>query len=89
MTDTIKTWQERTTHCDAPRHHDFYSCMMQAEIDELRAALAQLEQVRRETIEECAKVCADKSPAEYATGKVDHNEMAWVDSCAFDIRKLK
>jgi len=36
----IKTWQERTVACAAQRHHDFYTCMMQAEIDELRSALA-------------------------------------------------
>lgn len=48
----IKTWQERTAACEAPRHHDFYTCMMQAEIDELRAALqecdAELELIRVE-----------------------------------------
>ena len=36
--------------------------------------------------EACAKVCDDKVEAEYATGKVDHNEMAWTQSCAIDIR---
>lgn len=36
----IKTWQERTVACAAQRHHDFYTCMMQAEIDEFRSALA-------------------------------------------------
>ena len=34
----------------------------------------------------CAKVCADKVDAEYATGKVDHNEMAWTQACAIAIR---
>lgn len=36
--------------------------------------------------EACAKVCEGKVEAEYATGKVDHNEMAWTKSCAIDIR---
>ena len=36
--------------------------------------------------EACAKVCEEKIDAEYATGKVDHNEMAWTQSCAIAIR---
>ena len=36
--------------------------------------------------EVCAKVCDDKVDAEYATGKVDHNEMGWTQSCAIAIR---
>ena len=36
--------------------------------------------------EECAKVCDDKVNSEYATGKVDHNEMAWTQACAIAIR---
>lgn len=36
--------------------------------------------------EECAKVCDDKVDAEYTTGKVDHNEMGWTQSCAAAIR---
>lgn len=36
--------------------------------------------------EACAKVCDEKVEAEYATGKVDHNEMGWTQSCAIDIR---
>jgi len=36
--------------------------------------------------EACAKVCDDKVNAEYATGKVDHNEMGWTQSCAIAIR---
>lgn len=34
----------------------------------------------------CAKVCDEKVGAEYATGKVDHNEMGWTQACAIDIR---
>jgi hypothetical protein len=36
--------------------------------------------------EACAKVCDDKVDAEYATGKVDHNEMGWTQACAIAIR---
>ena len=36
--------------------------------------------------EECAKVCDGKVDAEYATGKVDHNEMGWTQACAITIR---
>lgn len=36
--------------------------------------------------EACAKLCEDKVDAEYATGKVDHNEMGWTQACAIDIR---
>lgn len=36
--------------------------------------------------EECAKVCDEKVNAEYATGKVDHNEMGWTQACAISIR---
>lgn len=34
----------------------------------------------------CAKVCRDMIDAEYKTGKVDHNEMAWTQACANAIR---
>lgn len=36
--------------------------------------------------EACAKVCDAKVDAEYATGKVDHNEMGWTQACAIEIR---
>jgi len=36
--------------------------------------------------EACAKVCDSKVDAEYATGKVDHNEMGWTQACAAAIR---
>ena len=36
--------------------------------------------------EECAKLCCDMIDAEYKTGKVDHNEMAWTQYCAEAIR---
>ena len=42
--------------------------------------------VRKDEREACAKVCDEKVDAEYATGKVDHNEMGWTQSCAIAIR---
>lgn len=36
--------------------------------------------------EACAQVCDEKVGAEYATGKVDHNEMGWTQYCAMAIR---
>lgn len=39
--------------------------------------------------EACALVCEGFSAAEYTTGKVDHNEMAWTDHCAMSIRARK
>jgi hypothetical protein len=36
--------------------------------------------------EACARVCDEKVAAEYATGKVDHNEMDWTQACAIAIR---
>lgn len=36
--------------------------------------------------EACAAVCCDMIDAEYKTGKVDHNEMAWTQACANAIR---
>ena len=36
--------------------------------------------------EACARVCDEKVNAEYATGKVDHHEMAWTQACAIAIR---
>ena len=36
--------------------------------------------------EACAELCDEKVDSEYATGKVDHNEMAWTQACAIAIR---
>jgi hypothetical protein len=36
--------------------------------------------------EACAQICDAKVDAEYATGKVDHNEMGWTQACALSIR---
>ena len=40
-------------------------------------------------LEEAAKVCESQIDLEYATGKVDHNEIAWCMKLAIDIRGLK
>ena len=37
--------------------------------------------------EECAKICDENIDPEYKTGKVDHNEIAWAQLCAIQIRK--
>jgi hypothetical protein len=39
--------------------------------------------------EACAKVCDQSVDAEYATGKVDHNEIGWTQFCAIAIRARK
>jgi len=47
------------------------------------------EQMRKAVADEreaCAKVCDAKVDAEYATGKVDHNERGWTQACAAAIR---
>lgn len=43
-------------------------------------------QVAEREREACVKLCDDKVDAEYATGKVDHNEMGWTQACALAIR---
>lgn len=40
-------------------------------------------------LEEAAKLCESQIDLEYATGKVDHNEIAWCMKLAIDIRRLK
>ena len=35
--------------------------------------------------QECADMCSAMTEAEYATGKVDHNEIAWTQKCAIKI----
>lgn len=42
--------------------------------------------IREHEREACAAVCCDMIDAEYKTGKVDHNEMAWTQACANAIR---
>ena len=61
-----------------------------AEIERLKTASETMAgMVLKAVIDEseaCAKVCEQKVDAEYATGKVDHNEMGWAQSCAIAIR---
>jgi hypothetical protein len=52
----------------------------------LRTAIEQAEDAVAAEREACAKVCDEKVDAEYKTGKVDHNEMAWTQACASAIR---
>ena len=55
--------------------------------DTIEDLLVELEwQVRESEREACAAVCCDMIDAEYKTGKVDHNEMAWTQACAAAIR---
>jgi hypothetical protein len=42
----------------------------------------------QKAIQDATTICYDKVPYELKTGKVDHNEMAWSQSCAIDILKL-
>ena len=46
----------------------------------------QIEERTRNEREACAKMCDEKVDAEYKTGKVDHNEMAWTQACVIAIR---
>ena len=52
----------------------------QKELEHFAALVAAAER------EACAKVCVERVDAEYATGKVDHNEMGWTQACAIAIR---
>ena len=55
--------------------------------DTVEDLLKELEwQIAEREREACAKVCDEKVNAEYATGKVDHHEMAWTQACAIAIR---
>jgi len=61
-----------------------------AELDrKLYLAEARIKQLKEMIINEreaCATVCDGNVDAEYATGKVDHNEMSWSQACAIAIR---
>jgi hypothetical protein len=65
-----------TCICGLTAPHDFIPMCVQIAMD--RAIKAEREA--------CAQVCESFSSAEYATGKVDHNEQAWTDYCADAIR---
>jgi hypothetical protein len=64
------------------RYDGIHSCHSECQRP---ACVAMREAVLAER-EACAKVCDDKVDAEYATGKVDHNEMGWTQACAAAIR---
>ena len=73
------TRDEAVRYAFAELHQTFY--------DALHALMAKVDaRARAEEREACAKVCDGKVDAEYATGKVDHNEMSWSMACAIAIR---
>jgi len=73
------TRDEAARYAFAELHQTFY--------DALHALMAKVDaRARAEEREACAKVCDGKVDAEYATGKVDHNEMSWSMACAIAIR---
>lgn len=57
--------------------------------DVVTAILAACAEERRDALTEAAEVCRAKIDAEYKTGKVDHHEMAWCQSCEFAILALR
>jgi hypothetical protein len=65
--------------CDEPEVRYAYESW-DFELERFAALVAAAER------EACAKVCDQKVDAEYATGKVDHNEMGWTQACAIAIR---
>lgn len=69
--------------CDSDKvdawHNGFWT-LTQEELERFAALVAAAER------EACARLCDEKVDAEYATGKVDHNEMAWTQACAIAIR---
>jgi len=73
------TRDEAVRYAFAELHQTFF--------DELHALMAKVDaRARAQEREACAKVCDGKVDAEYATGKVDHNEMSWSMACAIAIR---
>ena len=68
------------TQCKMP--YDFVTGEI-VQIEKLERFAALVAAAEREA---CAKVCDEKVDAEYATGKVDHNEMGWTQACAIAIR---
>ena len=73
------TRDEAVRYAFAELHQTFF--------DELHALMAKVDaRARAEEREACAKVCDGKVDTEYATGKVDHNEMSWSMACAIAIR---
>jgi hypothetical protein len=58
---------------------DDFTCNLE-DIERFAALVAARER------EACAKICDEKVDSEYATGKVDRNEMAWTQACLIAIR---
>lgn len=69
--------------CDSDKvdawHNGFWT-LTQEELERFAALVAAAER------EACARLCDEKVDAEYATGNVDHNEMAWTQACVIAIR---
>jgi len=63
-----------------PYEYDTERVLYLKELERFAALVAARER------EACAKICDGKVDAEYATGKVDHNEMAWTQACLIAIR---
>ena len=63
-----------------PYEYDTYRVLYLKELERFAALVAAHER------DACAKVCDEKVDSEYATGKVDHNEMAWTQACVIAIR---
>jgi hypothetical protein len=68
----------RETDCLDDQH---YGSVWADKLERFAALVAAAER------EACAKVCDAKVDDEYATGKVDHNEIGWTQACAFAIRE--
>jgi hypothetical protein len=68
----------RETDCLDDQH---YGSVWADKLERFAALIAAAER------EACAKVCDAKVDDEYATGKVDHNEIGWTQACAFAIRE--
>jgi hypothetical protein len=66
-----------------PVDYNYRSSYYAGTSDEIERFAALVAAAEREA---CAKVCDQKVDAEYATGKVDHNEMGWTQACAIAIR---
>ncbi len=66
-----------------PADYTYRSSYYAGTSDEIERFAALVAAAEREA---CAKVCDQKVDAEYATGKVDHNEMGWTQACAIAIR---
>ena len=78
--DIIKMAREACDSDKVDAWHNGFWTLTQEELARFAALVAARER------EECARVCDEKVNAEYATGKIDHNEMGWTQACAIAIR---